>query len=171
MEVVRASFPAKQSIAHPTALELQVRNSGSKTVPNVAVSVDSLNYTSTFPETAAGKRPIWAVERGPGAVAKPTVLSENVSVPGGAQTAYVNTWALGRLAPGQTRTFAWQLVPVKAGTYTVTYTVVAGLAGKSKASLGGGGPVRGRFTVVIAPKPAVTHVDPSTGRVVPGAFP
>jgi hypothetical protein len=171
MAVVRASFPAKQSIARPTALELQVRNTGAKTVPNVAVTVDSFNYTSTFAETAANKRPIWAVEQGPGGVAKPAVQSANVSTPGDGQTAYVNTWALGALAPGHTQTFAWRLMPVKAGTYTVNYTVFAGLAGKSKAQLSSGGAVHGRFTVDIAPKPATMHVDPATGKVVPGKFP
>jgi hypothetical protein len=171
LAVVHASFPSKQSIATPTALELQVRNTGASTVPNVAVTVDSFNYTSDYPGLAADKRPIWAIEQGPGPVAKPSVQSQNVSIPGGGQTAYVNTWALGALAPKHTQTFAWHVVPVKAGTYTVTYTVSAGLAGKAKAQLSSGAPVQGHFTVDIAPKPASVHVDPATGRVVPGKFP
>ncbi len=171
LAVVHAHFPAKQAIATPAALELQVRNTGASTVPNVAITVDSFNYTSHYPGLAADKRPIWAIEQGPGQVAKPPVQSQNVSIPGGAQTAYVNTWALGALAPKHTRTFAWHVVPVKAGTYTVTYTVSAGLAGKAKAQSSSGAPVRGHFTVDIAPKPVTVHVDPATGRVVPGRFP
>jgi hypothetical protein len=171
MRIVRASFPAKQSIARPTKLELQVRNTGARTVPNVAVTLDSLQYTEKFPELAADKRPIWAIEQGPGAIAKPPVESQEVSQPGGAQTAYLNTWALGPLPSGQTRTFRWQLVPVKAGSHTVRFYVAAGLAGKAKAQLSSGGPVRGQFAVNVAPAPPSTHVDPATGHLARGAEP
>lgn len=171
MKIVRASFPARQSIARPSTLELRVRNTGSHTVPNVAVTLDSLGYTEKFPELAANKRPVWVVEQGPGAIAKLPVESQEVSNPGGAQTAYVNTWALGPLRSGQTQTFRWRVVPVKAGAHTVHFLLAAGLAGKSKAALASGGPVQGQFAVDIAPAPASTHVDPSTGRVAPGAYP
>lgn len=171
MKVVRASFPATQSIARQTRLQLEVRNSGTRTVPNVAVSVDSFDYASSYPELADDKRPIWVIERGPGAVAEPSVQTENVSVPGGAETAYVNTWALGPLAPGQTRNFTWRVMPVKAGSYTVHYTVSAGLAGKAKAQLASGAPVQGQFAVDITPAPKLTHVNPATGRVEVGPFP
>jgi hypothetical protein len=173
LKVVRASFPAKQALARPTKLELQVSNVGSRTVPNVAVTLNSLAYIEHFPELAANKRPIWAIERGPGAIASPPVESEEVSVPGSGQTAYVNTWALGPLAPSATQSFVWSVVPVKPGAHTVDFTVAAGLAGRAKAvaDLSTGAPVQGRFTVTIAPAPATTHVDPSTGRVVVGAYP
>jgi hypothetical protein len=171
LQIVHASFPARQAVAGQTKLELQVRNTGSHTVPNVAVTVDSFNYTSNYSELAADKRPIWAIEQGPGAIANPPVESQEVSPPGGGQTAYVNTWALGALAPGKTRTFTWKVVPVKAGTYTVTYSVAPGLAGKSKAKLSSGAPAGGHFTVAIASAPPATHVDPKTGKVVSGVFP
>jgi hypothetical protein len=171
LKIAHASFPARQAVARQTQLELQVRNTGTHTVPNVAVTVDSFNYTSNFAGLAADKRPIWAIEQGPGAIANPPVESQEVSPPGGGQTAYVNTWALGALAPGHTQTFTWKVVPVKAGTYTVTYSVAAGLSGRSKTKLAAGGPAQGHFTVDIAAAPPTTHVDPSTGKVVPGAFP
>jgi hypothetical protein len=172
MKLVHASFPAKQSIARPTSMELQVQNTGSKTVPDVAVTVDSFDYTiSPLKELAANKRPIWAIEQGPGAIAKAPVETQEVSAPGGGQTAYVNTWALGRLAPGHTATFTWKVVPVKPGTHTVHFAVAAGLSGKAKTKLASGGPANGQFTVDIAPAPAVNHVDPNTGKVAPGAFP
>lgn len=171
VQIVRALFPAHQSIARQTGLVLQVRNRGLATVPNVAVSIDSFAYTDTYPELAYNKRPIWVVEEGPGAIAKRPVESQAVSPPGGGQTAYVNTWALGPLAPRQTKTFLWRVVPVKAGAYTVHYTVAAGLAGNARARLLGGGASIGHFNVDIAPRPPVTHVDPETGRVAPGAYP
>jgi hypothetical protein len=171
MKVVRASFPTKQSIARPTSFELAVENTGTHTVPTVAVTVDSFDYSSDYAELAAAKRPVWVVERGPGTAAKAPVESQEVSIPGGAQTAYVNTWALGALAPGKTRDFTWQVTPVKAGSYTVHYTVAAGLAGNAKARLASGAPVQGQFAVDISPAPALTHVNPSTGHVETGAFP
>ena len=65
----------------------------------------------------------------------------------------MNTWALGALAPGKTRTFIWHVVPVKAGAHTVHYSVAAGLAGKAKARLTSGAPAAGQFAVNIAPAP------------------
>jgi hypothetical protein len=171
LRVVHASFPAHQALARPTELELQVRNTGTHTVANVAVTVDSFNYTSDYPNLADDKRPIWAIERGPGAIADPPVQSQEVSELGGGQTAYVNTWALGALAPGHTQTFAWHVVPLKPGTHTVSYAIAAGLAGKAKAVSASGGPVKGSFTVEISSAPPATHVDPVTGRVVTGASP
>jgi hypothetical protein len=171
MKVVHASFPAKQSIARPTSFELEVKNTGAHTVPSVAVTVDSFDYSSDYAELADNRRPVWVIERGPGAVAKPPVESQEISTPGGGQTAYVNTWALGALAPGKTCEFTWQVVPVKSGSYTVHYTVNAGLAGNAKARLASGTPVQGQFAVAIKSAPSLTHVNPSTGHVETGAFP
>ena len=170
MQVVAAQFPAKQAIARQTRMELLVRNTGSTTVPNVAITVNSFNYASNYPELAADKRPIWVIEQGPGAIAKPPVESQEVSPPGGGQTAYTNTWALGPLAAGKTTAFVWKVVPVKAGEHTVTYTVSAGLAGKAKARLKSGGAVTGRLTAQIASAPPATYVDPKTGKVVAGVY-
>jgi hypothetical protein len=151
MKIVRARFPARQAVARPSRLELQVRNTGARTVPNVAVTLDSLYYTEHFPELASNKRPVWVVERGPGAIATPPVESQEVSQPGGGQTAYVNTWALGPLAAGRTQTFRWLVVPVKPGAHTVNFTVAADLAGRAKVALASGAPLGGRFTVDVAP--------------------
>jgi hypothetical protein len=137
----------------------------------VAVTLDSFYYTEHYPELAANKRPVWVVEKGPGAIPARPVESEAVNPPGGGQTAYVNTWALGPLAPGSTQTFLWQVVPVKAGVHTVHFTVAAGLAGKAKARLASGGQVQGGLTANIAPAPPSRHVDPSSGRIAAGAFP
>jgi hypothetical protein len=172
VKVLDASFPAKQSIARQTSLSLSVRNSGSKAVPDLAVTLDSFDYTSDYPELAVDKRPVWAIEHGAGSTAtSPPVETEEVSTAGSGQTAYVNTWAFGRLAPGATRTLTWHVVPVKSGSYTVHYAIAAGLSGKAKARLESGGLVQGQFAVDIAPKPKLTHVNPDTGTVEVGQFP
>jgi hypothetical protein len=171
VEIVHATFPTKQSIARPATLTIAVRNSGSKTIPDVAVTVDSFNYILNHPELAANKRPVWAIERGPGARANPPVQSVEVSQPGSGQTAYVNTWALGPLAAGATRTFSWHVVAVKPGAHTVRFAVAAGLSGKAKARLASGGPAQGHFDVEIAAAPPLTYVDPNTGKVRTGKAP
>jgi hypothetical protein len=171
MEVVKASFPAKQAITRPAALELQVRNASDHTAANVAVSVDSFYYAENYARLAANQRPVWVVERGPGPAVQTPVESQAVSPPGGAETSYVNTWSLGPLAPGGTQSLLWHVTPVKAGTYTLHYTIAAGLAGKARAEIAGGGAVQGQLTANIAPAPPSRHVDPRTGRVVTGAFP
>jgi hypothetical protein len=171
VRVVKASFPAHQSVARPTHLELRVRNTGTRIVPNVAVTVDSFYYTENYPELADNKRPIWAIEEGPGAIPKRPVPTQAVSPPGGGQTAYVNTWALGPLAPGHTQTFLWRVMPVKPGLHTVRFTVAAGLAGKARAQTADGALPTGHFTVDIAPQPPANHVDPETGQIVSGAYP
>jgi hypothetical protein len=171
VRVVKASFPAHQSVARPSHLELRVRNTGTRIVPNVAVTVDSFYYTENYPELADNKRPIWAIEEGPGAIPKRPVPTQAVSPPGGGQTAYVNTWALGPLAPGHTQTFLWRVMPVKPGLHTVRFTVAAGLAGKARAQTADGALPTGHFTVDIAPQPPANHVDPETGQIVSGAYP
>jgi hypothetical protein len=171
LDVVHSAFPLKQSIARPTALVLVLRNTSPRTAPSVAVTLDSFDYTEKYPELASDQRPVWIVEQGPGTVPSPPVQSAAVSPPGGGQTAYVNTWALGPVAPGGTQTFVWHVVPVKAGVHTVHFTVAAGLAGNAKAQLASGGPVQGSFTVYVAPVPPPRHVNPRTGQVVPGRYP
>jgi hypothetical protein len=171
MRIAAATFPAKQSMARPTEMKVRVSNESARTVPNVAISVDSFSYVEKYAELAANKRPVWVVEEGPGTPAKLPVQSQAVSPPGGGQTNYVNTWALGPLKAGASRTFTWKVVPVKAGSYTLHLKVAAGLAGNARAVLRGGGQVSRSLTAEIAPAPPITHVNPSTGKVVPGTFP
>jgi hypothetical protein len=83
----------------------------------------------------------------------------------------VSTWALGPLAPESSQTFEWRVIPVKAGSYTVHYTVAAGLAGKAKAVAQSGEAVVGALTADIASAPPARHVNPSTGEVAAGEFP
>ncbi len=168
--VVGRGFPAIQAVARPSTMTLRIRNTGTATIPNLAVTVDSFSYVSNLPELAASKRPVWVVEQGPGAVPKRPVQSQAISAPGSGQTAYVNTWALGPLAPGHTQTFAWRVTPVKPGLYTVHYTIAAGLAGRSRARLASGAIPHGHFKVAIAPRPPATHVNPQTGKVEPGRY-
>ncbi|HWX88499.1 MAG TPA: hypothetical protein VNX67_10015 [Solirubrobacteraceae bacterium] len=172
VEVLRGRFPARQQIASDTRLALIVRNTGAKTIPNVAVTLDSFYYTSTYPKLSSRKRPVWIVNTGPSTnLIGPPVQSEEVNPPGGGETAFVNTWALGALAPGKSKRFIWKVTPVKAGLHVVHYTVEAGLDGKALARLASGRRAVGAFVAVIAPRPKPTHVNPETGKVEQGPTP
>lgn len=171
VEVLRARFPRKQAVAHDTQLELVVRNAGSRTMPNVAVTVDSFYYTSDYPKLANDKKPVWIVNAGPGAIANPPVETEQVTPHGGGETSFVNTWSLGPLAAGRRARFVWHVTPVKSGRHTIRYAVAAGIDGKAVARLAGGGSPTGRLVAQIAPVPPRTHVNPDTGLIAHGANP
>jgi hypothetical protein len=171
IQVQELVFSPEQAIARPTALRIKVQNVDTKTIPNIAVTLDSFYYTEKYPELAADKRPVWVVEQGPGKPPGRPVESQAISPPGGGQTAYVNTWALGPLAPKASQTFEWKVVPVKAGTHRVLLEVAASLAGQAKAALPNGTPLKAKLGVHIAPAPPSTHVNPSSGKVVAGQFP
>jgi len=171
VQVLKASFPASQAVARPAQLKLVVRNTGSRTVPNMAVTVSSFYYRSDYPKLADAKRPIWVVEQGPGAVSKRPIHTETFGNPGNNVTAYTNTWSAGAVPAGQTRTFVWDVVPVKAGAHTVTYSVAAGLNGNARGQFANGASPTGHLQVHVASAPSVSHVDPQTGAVVPGPVP
>jgi hypothetical protein len=170
VRVTTASFPERQAVSKPERLVLSVHNTSARAVPNVAVAVDSFDYVSNYPNLAARRRPVWVVDNGPGPTAKPPVETVEVAAPGGAATATYNVWALGRLAPGATRSFVWRVTPVKPGVHKVSYRVYGGLNGRARAQLAGGGVPGGAFTVAIAGAPPQRHVNPQTGKVEFGTY-
>jgi hypothetical protein len=161
VDVVSATFPAKQRLAESTKLQIAVRNAGNKAVPNVAVTVESDEADQTAaaaafaeaseePGLADPSRPVWVLDAGPH----------------GGITAYTNTWALGELKPNQTKTFVWRVTAVKPGVHAIKYKVAAGLDGKAKAVLAGGNEEpAGTFTVNVSGKPANARVGPN-GQVI-----
>ena len=170
VRVTHASFPARQSVAREEQLVLSVRNTSTHAVPNVAVAVNSFDYISSYSNLAARKRPVWVVDHGPGPQPHTAVETVEVDAPGGGATANYNVWALGRLPAGATRSFVWHVTPVKPGVHTVSYRVYAGLNGRARAQLAGGGIPGGSFKVAIAGSPPPAHVNPQTGRVEEGAY-
>ena len=148
--IVRSSFPVRQRVAAPTRLVIDVRNTGRKTVPDVAVTVDAFSSRSERTDLADPQRPVWIVDR----------------PPEGSTTAYTDTWALGPLAAGETKRFVWRLTPVQPGTHRLEYRVAAGLTGQAKAVLAGDRVPEREMTVRISARPASARVDPETGAVV-----
>ena len=163
LEVAAAKFPASQSIAQDSRMIVTVRNDDTKAAPNVAVTVETDPSKAGQGTVAFGQRvddsrlsdnerPVWVVNEGP---------------PGG-DSAATNTWALGRLGAGETKTFTWKVTAVEAGSYTLRYRISPGLAGKAK--LASGGRTDGLFKVTIDDKPVPARVN-DKGQVVRGEAP
>jgi hypothetical protein len=155
VRIEKASFPAKQQLAQQSLLAIQVTNAGSKDVPNVGVTIGRPEGGSDFtlvsdqPYLANASRPIWIVD----------------TDPANGVTAYRNTWALGKLRPQETKTFTWRLTAVRSGTHKIDYRISAGLNGKAKAQLPGGGDPTGSITVRIRQKASKSCVDEAGGVV------
>jgi hypothetical protein len=162
VSVTGASFPSRQAISQPATMRIEVRNADKRTLPDVAVTVrtqppgGSGAAPSAFGEAdtadarlADASQPVWIVDAGPSA----------------GQTAYTDTWALGSMFPGESKTFEWRVLPVKPGDYTLTYQVSPGLNGKARPARGQR--TRGSFKVSISDAPVPARVDDS-GNVVRG---
>jgi hypothetical protein len=91
------------------------------------------------------------------------------ATPRGCDTAYVNTWACGRLAPGAEKTFVWGVTAVRAGPYDIGWRVSAGLDGKARAVGSGGGEApRGSFSGSVSDKAPDVRVADDGETVVSG---
>ena len=157
VRITDASFPESQSIAESAKLKIAVKNEDSKTVPNVAVTIQ------TKPKDNSGAPQAFAQDTGDTSLSddsRPVWILDNA--PKGGETAYTNTWALGALKAGETRDFEWTVTAVKAGEYDVDYAVYPGLTGKARPGSDSG---NGSFRVVIDDEPPAARVD-DDGNVV-----
>jgi hypothetical protein len=136
VQVVSASFPGKQTIADTSELQIKVKNVDNTDLPNLAVTVDGFDRRDETKNFAEPKRPIWVIE----------------DPPTNSTTAYTNTWAVGSVPAGETRTLKWKVTAVRAGTFSLHYRVSAGLDGKAKAELAEGGPADGEFVAKVSDK-------------------
>jgi len=171
VSVDHASFPALQSLGSTTRLVLTVRNTGSQTIPNLAITVNGLSYRNPQPGLADPQRPVFIINNGPGLVSRIPVPGTGVLSEGGYVTAFTNTWASGPLPSGHSVNFTWAVTPILAGRHEVSWTVAAGLNGKAKARTASGSVPTGHFVVFTTMIPPATHVDPTTGQVVSGPAP
>jgi hypothetical protein len=159
LDVVDASFPAKQRIAESSTLALEVENTGTRAVPQLAVTVETtpaqdgaapvaFGQASGDTTLASSARPIWIVDAGPQ----------------GGDSAYTNTWSVGPLGEGQTRTVEWKLTAARAGRYTIGWRLAPALVGDATLA---GGKTEGEFEVTITDEPVPARVG-EDGEVVRG---
>ena len=148
VEVVSATFPAKQQLAQTSRLVITVENTGKEAVPNLAVTVNGLDYRATQPGLSDPERPRFAINGVPREIGGFPEAKD--AAPLGCDTAYVNTWACGPLKPGKQTKLVWEVTPVKAGAYEISWRVAAGLNGKAKAVAAGGGAPTGKFSGTVS---------------------
>jgi hypothetical protein len=150
VDIVRAQFPTRQHLADKPAFVMTVRNTGNRTIPNLAVTLHGFSQRTNDPAQADPQQLVWLIDE----------------QPPGAVTAIADTWTAGALAPGRSTTLRWHVTPVLAGTHEVAYSLAPDLAGAARLRVAGGGRPSGSLTVRVASKPPQARVDPRTGRVV-----
>jgi hypothetical protein len=170
IEVVTSEFPPRQLLAQTTLMRIGIRNTGDRTVPDLAVTVSlageegknsSLPFATKTPQPGVELpfRPVWVLAYGYPKVDPSLRL-------GGTETADPRTFDLGALQPGETANAVWKLSAVKAGDYTLRYRVNASLEEAEAKAVGpGGDPVTGSFPVTIDAVPPDTRVN-GQGEVV-----
>ena len=162
--VVSATFPADQHLAKTSNVVIVVRNPGTRTIPNINVTMKcatsglrgSFEQLSQTPGVADPRRPQFVVntipERSSGN--RPPLDP----APAEASSSLVDTYPLGALAPGQTTTFRWNVTAVMAGPYDVCYRVNTDLYGKARPV-----PVAGSLPLAGAFVGSVSNVAPKAG--------
>ena len=165
LEVVDASFPGEQKLAKRSELRITVRNAGSETVPNIAVTVQGFSERRDNPDLADPERPIFVINGVPTEIGGLPEAKE--AAPAGCDTAYVNTWACGPLKAGREKTFRWSVTAVQAGGYKVSYRVAAGLDGKAKA-IPSSGQLAGTFSGEVSDEAPDTRVADDGKTVIRG---
>jgi hypothetical protein len=142
VRVLDASFPGRQRLADQVELRITVKNEDTRAVPNLAVTVDGFGMREKDFDASDPNRPIWVIDSGPA----------------NATTAYTNTWAVGAVPAGQSRTLTWKVSAVRAGTYQLHWRVTAGLDGKAKALEDGQAP-NGSFIARVSEKTHPVQID------------
>ena len=164
--VVRAGFPEKQKLAKRSELEIVVRNESRRTVPNIAVTVKGFDERRKNTALADPNRPVFVINGVPKEIG--TFPESKEAAPEGGETAYVGTWALGPLEPGERKAFRWNVTAVRAGPFDITYEVAAGLDGRAKAVGAGGKALEGRFVGTISDKAPDTRIADDGRTVIEG---
>jgi hypothetical protein len=166
VEVVKASFPSDQKLAKRSELVIVVRNADTKQIPNIAVTMNGLDYRKDDPELADQRRPQFVVN---GKFKKFGNIEDAQAItPGGVENpTYVNTWALGPLKPGESKEFKWDVTAVVAGPYELDYTVAAGLDGKAKAVDANGETPTGVFSGTVSDEAPQTKIAADGKTVIP----
>jgi hypothetical protein len=166
VDVLNATFPGKQKLAKKSELVIKVKNSGDKAIPNIALTVNGFDERKSNPDLADPNRPVFVINGVPKQIGG-FPESKDASPPG-CDTAYVNTWACGSLGVGKIRTFKWSVTAVRAGPYTISYAVAAGLNGKAKAVDANGAKPTGIFRGTISDTPPETRVADDGHTIVSG---
>jgi hypothetical protein len=173
LKVLSAQFPTRQELAKDSTMTIIVQNPGTKTAPNVAVTVKcgkgvggSFTTTTGDVDVADPQRPQFIVNRIP-------TRDERVNppldpAPLERSTSFVDTYPIGPLKPGEQHEFRWDVTAVKAGPYKLCWRVSAGLF-KGAKTVEAGTPLKGEFAGVVSDIAPKTRVADDGKTVVPAA--
>lgn len=165
VDVDSASFPTLQRLGQTSLLRLGLRNSGDKTVPALTVTftiagkegvTSSLPFGVRDPQTGVAQpdRPVWVL-----AQTYPRFAGSDK--PGGAETSNRKTFDLGPLKPGASTEAIWKLSAVRAGKFTLLYSVDASVTGTARAITDGDVTPGGSFATEITAELPETEVTDS----------
>jgi hypothetical protein len=166
VDVLDATFPTKQKLAKRSDLVIKVKNSGDEEIPNIALTVAGFDERRDNPDLADPNRPVFVINGVPKQIGG--FPESKDAAPPGCDTAYVNTWACGKLGVGKVKSFKWTVTAVRAGPYKIRYTVAAGLNGKAKAVDANGVTPKGTFAGTISDTPPQTRVADDGHTIVSG---
>ncbi|MFN2616046.1 MAG: hypothetical protein ABR581_02855 [Thermoleophilaceae bacterium] len=166
VEVTAASFPTTQKLAKTSKLVIKVRNAGSKTIPNLALTVRGFDQRRNDPRLADPTRPVFVLNGRTVEVASLPEATEGG--PLGCGTAQSDTWACGPLKAGRTKRYSWSVTAVQPGPFKVSWRIAAGLNGKALAVGAQGGPVSGSFAGRISKRPPKTRVSDNGRTIING---
>jgi hypothetical protein len=169
VKVTDASFPPKQFVGQTSLMHIGVENTGKKTVPALTVTIDvegkegeeariPFAIHDPQPGLAGPDRPVWVLS-----ATYPRLAGS--SEPGGAETSNAKTYSFGPLKPGKSVEAVWKLSAVRAGRYTVSYEVDAGLSGEARAKTSSGVRPGGTFVATITTALPETEVN-GAGEIV-----
>jgi hypothetical protein len=152
VQLLAADFPERQHLADEPQLQIIVRNTSGRTIPNLTATIESAGegtQAAAFGRLneqaglASRSRPAWIVDAGPHS----------------GDTAYADTWAVGPVRADSDGAFVWHLTAIKPGRYRLTYRLSGSLGGKARIVFDDRGePARGSFDVEIGRAPAQARV-------------
>lgn len=185
VKVLEARFPERQKLAKRSEMRIVVKNVGDRTIPDLSVTVKSFDRkerdadeenraVSAQPQLADPRSPVFIVNKSPveytqdlGA-GESSLVDREVDPPRGTEASgsYVDTYSLGPARPGETKEFRWSVTASVAGPFKLRYRVNAGLDGRARALLAGGGTPAGDFSGTIEDRRFDADVDFEDGRTI-----
>ncbi|HEX7243994.1 MAG TPA: hypothetical protein VF245_00325 [Solirubrobacterales bacterium] len=169
VKVTDVEFPARQFLGQTSLLRMGLRNTGSKTIPALTVTISvagregeasnlPFGIRDPQPGIAQPDRPVWVL-----ALRYPKFAGS--SEPGGAETSNPKTYSFGELKPGATANVVWRLSAVKTGSWALRFAVDAGLGGQARAVTAGGEQPGGSIAARIVSRTPEKEVN-GAGEVV-----
>jgi hypothetical protein len=134
-------FPKRQYLGTPTDFTLKVRNTDTRDIPELIVTIDGLRTEVKQVGAASETRPIWLTR---------DVNYANVT-PYNSQLA--SSYNLGPLPAGEVKSYTVNLPPLRRGNHEVSYTLAGDLFGKAKIEDDDGNAATASRTVAIDPTP------------------